>query len=430
MGENGKKARYQKGQKLGEGTFGDVTKATDVETGRELALKKVRIARVKEGVNMTALREMKLMKELRHENLAELYDVYMNKRNLILAFEYLPSDLEQVIRDTQHTALPPARVKSFLAMTLRALGFIHDRYVCHRDVKPNNLLLARDGTLKLADFGLAREVGSPDDRMTCQVFARWYRAPELLLGCRHYTFGVDMWAVGCILAEMLQRRPWLTSLSDLEQLEVIFERRGTPDVSNWPRARLLPNFFEQRRTEPKDLRALFPQAPGDALSLLDSLTQLDPLKRPTAQSALSHHFLTDPPLPEPKRSLPVPGLTDRKVETTPAKKDNEEGNDERVAKAPRLSVAMDASGSRPANNDADVGQVAEATPASVTMQTAIRDERQAGTAGTTGQDKPASEASPPGLSNVDRAYLRKRKLDMDEALAQASQQDPWDSPAT
>uniref|UniRef100_A0A7I4F4M7 [RNA-polymerase]-subunit kinase n=1 Tax=Physcomitrium patens TaxID=3218 RepID=A0A7I4F4M7_PHYPA len=198
--------RYDKGVTIGSGTFGIVFKAIDKLTNRTVAVKMIRTGKYKEGVNVTALREIKLLKELYDPNVIELVDVYQHKRNLYLVFEYMESDLEAVIYD-RNTFLSPADYKSYIYMTLKGLAFCHKKWILHRDMKPNNLLLGSDGQLKIADFGLARIFGSPDRRFTHEVFARWYRAPELLFGSKMYGPGVDVWAVACIFAELILRRP-------------------------------------------------------------------------------------------------------------------------------------------------------------------------------------------------------------------------------
>ncbi|OIT31474.1 cyclin-dependent kinase d-1 [Nicotiana attenuata] len=200
--------RYLKREVLGEGTYGVVFKAIDTKSGQTVAIKKIRLGKQKEGVNFTALREIKLLKELKDPHVIELIDAFPHKGNLHLVFEFMETDLEAVIRD-RNIFLSPADIKSYIQMTLKGLAFCHKKYVLHRDMKPNNLLIGPNGQLKLADFGLARLFGSPDRRFTHQVFARWYRAPELLFGAKQYGPGVDVWAAACIFAELLLRRPFL-----------------------------------------------------------------------------------------------------------------------------------------------------------------------------------------------------------------------------
>ncbi|XP_019227306.1 PREDICTED: cyclin-dependent kinase D-1-like [Nicotiana attenuata] len=206
--------RYLKREVLGEGTYGVVFKAIDTKSGQTVAIKKIRLGKQKEGVNFTALREIKLLKELKDPHVIELIDAFPHKGNLHLVFEFMETDLEAVIRD-RNIFLSPADIKSYIQMTLKGLAFCHKKYVLHRDMKPNNLLIGPNGQLKLADFGLARLFGSPDRRFTHQVFARWYRAPELLFGAKQYGPGVDVWAAACIFAELLLRRPFLQGNSDI-----------------------------------------------------------------------------------------------------------------------------------------------------------------------------------------------------------------------
>ncbi|CAA6654152.1 unnamed protein product [Spirodela intermedia] len=287
--------RYLKREVLGEGTYGVVFKAVDTKTGQIVAIKKIRLGAQKEGINFTALREIKLLKELKDPNIIELIDAFPHKGNLHLVFEFMESDLEAVIRD-RNIVLSPADIKSFLQMTLRGLVFCHRKWVLHRDMKPNNLLIAADGQLKLADFGLARIFGSPDRRFTHQVFARWYRAPELLFGAKQYGPGVDVWAAGCIFAELLLRRPFLQGVSDIDQLGKIFAALGTPTPAQWP------DMF----VPPPPLRSLFPNTSDDALDLLSKMLAYDPKTRISAHQALDHRYFTSVPAPTKPALLPRP----------------------------------------------------------------------------------------------------------------------------
>lgn len=297
--------RYLKGEILGEGTYGVVYKAIDTKTNQTVAIKKIRLGKQKEGVNFTALREIKLLKELKHPNIIELIDVFPHKENLHLVFEFMESDLEAVIRD-KNIVLSPADIKSYIQMTLKALAFCHKKWILHRDMKPNNLLIGADGQLKLGDFGLARIFGSPDRRFTHQVFARWYRAPELLFGTKQYGAAVDVWGAACVFAELLLRRPFLPGSSDIDQLGKIFAQFGTPKVSQWPDMIYLPDYMEFGYADPKGMRTLFPMASDDALDLLSKMFTYDPKARITAQQALEHRYFTSVPLPTYPASLPRP----------------------------------------------------------------------------------------------------------------------------
>lgn len=197
--------RYQKMEKIGEGTYGVVYKAKDRVTGEIIALKKIRLEAEDEGIPSTAIREISLLKELQHPNIVRLYDVVHTERKLTLVFEFLDQDLKKYL-DVCDSGLGLPIMKSFLFQLLTGVAFCHHHRVLHRDLKPPNLLINREGQLKLADFGLARAFGIPVRSYTHEVVTLWYRAPDVLLGSRKYSTPVDIWSVGCIFAEMANGR--------------------------------------------------------------------------------------------------------------------------------------------------------------------------------------------------------------------------------
>lgn len=302
--------RYLKREVLGEGTYGVVYKAIDTKTGQVVAIKKIRLGKQKEGINFTALREIKLLKELKSPNIIELIDAFPHKGNLHLVFEFMETDLEAVIRD-RNIVLSPADIKSYIQMTLKGLVFCHKKWVLHRDMKPNNLLIGPNGQLKLADFGLARIFGSPDRKFTHQVFARWYRAPELLFGAKQYGAGVDVWAAACIFAELLLRSPFLQGSSDIDQLGKIFTVFGTPTADQWPDLQYLPDYVEYQYAAPQPLRKVFPGVSDDAIDLLSKMFAYDPKVRITAQQALEHRYFSSAPAPTDPAKLRRPAPKSR-----------------------------------------------------------------------------------------------------------------------
>ncbi|XP_062368716.1 cyclin-dependent kinase 7 isoform X3 [Cinclus cinclus] len=240
--------RYEKLDFLGEGQFATVYKAKDKTNNQIVAIKKIKLghrSEAKDGINRTALREIKLLQELSHPNI---------------------------------------------------IG----------DLKPNNLLLDENGVLKLADFGLAKSFGSPNRVYTHQVVTRWYRAPELLFGARMYGVGVDMWAVGCILAELLLRVPFLPGDSDLDQLTRIFETLGTPTEEQWPGMTSLPDYVTFKPFPGMPLQHIFSAAGDDLLSLLQGLFTFNPCTRVTATQALKQKYFSNRPAPTPGNQLPRP----------------------------------------------------------------------------------------------------------------------------
>ncbi|KAI9347203.1 kinase-like domain-containing protein, partial [Zopfochytrium polystomum] len=296
---------YRKEKKVGEGTYAVVYRGVHAETGRRVAIKKIKIGQFKDGLDMSAIREVKFLQELRHPNVVELIDVFNHKTNLNLVLEFLDADLEMIIKN-KNVLFGAGDVKSWMLMTLRGIYHCHRSYILHRDLKPNNLLIAGDGQLKLADFGLARDFGEYGRPMTSQVVTRWYRAPELLLGGQHYGYGVDIWAIGCIFAELMLRTPYLAGDSDLGQLQTIFRALGTPTEDEWPGLNDLPDKknLEFPMFPRTPLKTLFTAAGDDALDLLEKMLVYDPVKRITAFDALDHFYFRNMPRPTPPERLP------------------------------------------------------------------------------------------------------------------------------
>lgn len=299
---------YTKDKKVGEGTYAVVYVGKQVKTNRKIATKEIKTGLFKDGLDMSAIREVKYLKELRHQNVIELIDVFMSHdNNLNLVLEFLPCDLEVLIKD-QSIVFKSSDIKSWLLMTLRGLHHCHRNFILHRDLKPNNLLLAPDGQLKIADFGLARAFGNANEDFTPKVVTRWYRAPELLFGAKHYTGAVDLWAVGIIFAELMLRTPYLPGKDDLDQLEVTFKALGTPTEQVWPNVSNLP-LYNALRVYPlpsrQELRNRFSAATEKALDLMISLTQLDPSKRCDLTQALLSDYFTEAPLATPPEELPT-----------------------------------------------------------------------------------------------------------------------------
>jgi len=303
-------SRYERIKFLGEGTFATVYKARDLNdpTGRVVAIKKIKLGNrteARDGINRTALREIKLLQELKHENLIELVDVFGQKSNISLVLDFMETDLEVIIRD-QSIMITPPHTKAFLLATIRGLEYLHMHFVLHRDLKPNNLLIDLNGIVKIGDFGLAKQFGSPSRELTNQVVTRWYRPPELMFGARQYSTGVDMWSVGCIAAELLTRRAFLPGTSDLDQLSKIFEALGSPTEENWPNVKSLPDYVEFRATPGFPLRDIFTAAGDDLIELLQGLFYLYPPRRLTASQALQLPYFSNHPAPTPPLNLPLP----------------------------------------------------------------------------------------------------------------------------
>ncbi|KAH7533854.1 hypothetical protein FEM48_Zijuj04G0175900 [Ziziphus jujuba var. spinosa] len=319
--------QYEKVEKIGEGTYGVVYKARDRHTNETIALKKIRLEQEDEGVPSTAIREISLLKEMQHGNIVRLQDVVHSEKRLYLVFEYLDLDLKKHMDSSPEFAKDPRQVKMFLYQILRGIAYCHSHRVLHRDLKPQNLLIdRRTNALKLADFGLARAFGIPVRTFTHEVVTLWYRAPEILLGSRHYSTPVDVWSVGCIFAEMVNQRPLFPGDSEIDELFKIFsmytvghlplnyrvvsrfliERGckmasgdddgilGTPNEDTWPGVSSMPDFKSAFPKWPaKDLATVVPNLESVGVDLLSKMLCLDPSKRITARSALEHEYFKD-----------------------------------------------------------------------------------------------------------------------------------------
>lgn len=303
-----KKKRYEKIEFLGEGQFATVYKAKDLVNDQIVAVKKIKLgsrAEVKDGINRTALREIKILQELSHDNIIGLLDVFGHVSEISLVFDYMKTDLEVIIKDN-NIYLTPSHIKSYIIMTLQGLEYLHNKWILHRDLKPNNLLIDEHGVLKIGDFGLAKAFGSPNRIYTHQVVTRWYRAPELLYGARMYGTGVDIWAVGCIIAELLLRVPFLPGVNDLDQLLKIFNVTGSPNETNWPGVTNLPDYIKYNQNESVPFENIFTAVKDDMIKLLYTMLALNPSSRCTCSQALQMPYFSNDPAPTPPSMLPQP----------------------------------------------------------------------------------------------------------------------------
>lgn len=296
--------KYEKLEKVGEGTYGKVYKAKDKATGQLVALKKTRLEMDEEGVPPTALREVSLLQLLSQS----LYVVRLlsvehvdggskrkaaaaaaaegggageghggavggGKPMLYLVFEYLDTDLKKFIdshrKGPNPRPVPAATVQNFLYQLLKGVAHCHSHGVLHRDLKPQNLLVDKEkGILKIADLGLGRAFTVPLKSYTHEVVTLWYRAPEVLLGSAHYSIGVDMWSVGCIFAEMVRRQALFPGDSEFQQLLHIFRLLGTPTEKQWPGVTTLRDWHVYPQWEPQNLARAVPSLGPDGVDLL------------------------------------------------------------------------------------------------------------------------------------------------------------------
>ncbi|CCK68222.1 TFIIH complex serine/threonine-protein kinase subunit KIN28 KNAG_0A05580 [Huiozyma naganishii CBS 8797] len=290
---------YSKENKVGEGTYAVVYLGTRQSDSKKIAIKEIKTSEFKDGLDMSAIREVKYLQELEHPNVIRLMDIFMAYNNLNLVLEFLPSDLEVVIKD-KSVLFTQADIKSWLLMTLRGVHHCHRNFVLHRDLKPNNLLISPEGIIKVADFGLARAVPNPREILTSNVVTRWYRAPELLFGAKHYTYAVDVWSVGVIFAEMLLRVPYLPGKDDVDQMEVTFRALGTPTEKDWPSVSMFPSYNKLQIYPPPsrdELRNRFIAVSSSALNLMCGMLEMNPGNRWSTVQCLESAYFKELPSP-------------------------------------------------------------------------------------------------------------------------------------
>ncbi|EDO48117.1 predicted protein, partial [Nematostella vectensis] len=286
----GKMETYTKLDKLGEGTYATVFKGKSKLTDNIVALKEIRLEH-EEGAPCTAIREVSLLKGLKHANIVTLHDTVHTQKSLTLVFEYLEKDLKQYMDDCGGI-MSMNNVRIFLFQLLRGLDYCHKRKVLHRDLKPQNLLINDKGELKLADFGLARAKSVPTKTYSNEVVTLWYRPPDVLLGSTAYSTQIDMWGVGCIFFEMATGRPLFPGSTVEDELLLIFKVLGTPSEEVWPGISANEAFIAGKFPDyPRENLIIHaPRLDNSGLELLEKFLEYTVKDRVSAHDAMRHDY--------------------------------------------------------------------------------------------------------------------------------------------
>ncbi|XP_037365214.1 cyclin-dependent kinase-like 3 isoform X3 [Talpa occidentalis] len=284
---------YETLGKVGEGSYGTVMKCKHKDTGQIVAIK-IFYEKPEKSVNKIATREIKFLKQFRHENLVNLIEVFRQKKKIHLVFEFID---HTVLDELQHYChgLESKRLRKYLFQILRAIEYLHNNNIIHRDIKPENILVSQSGITKLCDFGFARTLAAPGDIYTDYVATRWYRAPELVLKDTSYGKPVDIWALGCMIIEMATGNPYLPSSSDLDLLHKIVLKVGnlTPHLQNiFSKSPIFAGVVLPQVQHPKNARKKYPKLNGLLADIVHACLQIDPAERISSSELLHHEYFT------------------------------------------------------------------------------------------------------------------------------------------
>jgi len=326
-------AEFQCLNRIEEGTYGVVYRAKDKRTQEIVALKKLKMEREKEGFPITSLREINTLLISQHVNVVTVREIVVgsNMDQIYIVMDFVQHDLKSLMETMRkkNQVFLPGEVKCLMVQLLRAIAHLHDNWILHRDLKSSNLLLSHNGILKVGDFGLAREYGSPLKAYTSIVVTLWYRAPELLLGIKNYSTHIDVWSIGCIFGELLHMEPLFPGKSEVDEVNKIFKLLGTPSERIWPGFRELPGVTKVKFVDYpiSHLRDKFPERmlSEAGINLLKALLTFDPRKRISCEAALEVDYFRENPLPIDPSMFP----------TWPAKSEQEPGDKLKKVSSPK-----------------------------------------------------------------------------------------------
>ncbi|KAM5272363.1 cyclin-dependent kinase-like 2 isoform 2-T2 [Ctenodactylus gundi] len=340
--------KYENLGLVGEGSYGMVMKCRNKDSGRIVAIKKFLESDDDKMVKKIAMREIKLLKQLRHENLVNLLEVCKKKKRWYLVFEFVDhtilDDLELFPNGLEYQV-----VQKYLYQIINGIGFCHSHNIIHRDIKPENILVSQSGVVKLCDFGFARTLAAPGEAYTDYVATRWYRAPELLVGDVKYGKAVDVWAIGCLVTEMLMGEPLFPGDSDIDQLYHIMMCLGNLIPRHQELFYKNPAFAGARLPEIKETEPLerrYPELSEAVIDLAKKCLHIDPDKRPFCAELLHHEFFqTDGFAERFSQELQLKIQKDAKSVSLPKKCQNrkkEKEKDESLGEERKTLVVQDA----------------------------------------------------------------------------------------
>ena len=278
---------YKKIKLIGRGGYGKIYLIEDKSDQKQYALKKMFINK-EQGVDFTTIREIKILKNIKHENIIEIKKVFIEKESKIcMSMKFYDTDLSKLI-DSKKIKLEKKEIKYIIKEIIKGLNYLHINKILHRDIKPGNILINKQGEVVLTDFGLSRPF-IKDKKMTKGVITRWYRPPEILFGATFYSTKIDIWSLGCIFAELFLKKPIFRGETDIDQLSKIFGIRGTANDKNWKGCEKLPYFFKFEDCLGFPLSSFIPNSEVECRIIEDCL-QLDPRKRPVLKDLLESEY--------------------------------------------------------------------------------------------------------------------------------------------